>query len=220
MDAKDTLKRVMTALGMEPKEEVQETNFEQRKIMDGEVSFEAEAFEAGQACFVMTEDGERLPAPEGEYTLEDGMVMKVDAQGVIEDIYEQQVEEEKPEPVVEETPEEVAVEAEAETPTPAPAKKIVESQIVETHFADQVEALKVDLAKQAEEFATERSLWDAEKVALSEQIDALKKQLAEEPATKPMTHSVEGKEKQIQFKQQGSLINTTQSRVMNRLFNK
>lgn len=40
-------------------------------------------FEVGKPLFVITEAGERVPAPEGEHTTESGIVVVVDAEGII-----------------------------------------------------------------------------------------------------------------------------------------
>lgn len=40
-------------------------------------------FEVGQKLFVITQEGERVPAPEGEHTTESGIVVTVDAEGTI-----------------------------------------------------------------------------------------------------------------------------------------
>jgi len=40
-------------------------------------------FEVGKPLFVITEAGERVPAPEGEHTTDSGIVVVVDAEGVI-----------------------------------------------------------------------------------------------------------------------------------------
>lgn len=110
MDSQTTLNKILVALGMA--EEVK-INFEERKMAEGDVVFEAESFEAGEAVFIMNEDGEKIPAPEGHYAMEDGNVMMVDDQGIISAYAEAPVEDE----AVEEEPkeeEEEAVEVQAE----------------------------------------------------------------------------------------------------------
>lgn len=109
MDSQTTLNKILVALGMS--EEVK-INFEERKMAEGDVVFEAESFEAGSAVFIMNEDGEKIPAPEGHYAMEDGNVMMVDDQGVIQAYAEAPVEEEKEEGE-EPKAEEEAVEVEA-----------------------------------------------------------------------------------------------------------
>lgn len=56
--------------------------FAQAKAPNGE-TYEAESFEPGNAVFLLTSEGDRVPLGEGEYDLEDGSVIMVDAEGII-----------------------------------------------------------------------------------------------------------------------------------------
>ena len=77
--ASKTLNAIKTALGMEVK-------LAQMKLEDGVTVIEAETFEAGQAVVIVTEDDQKIALPEGEYVLEDGMVLKVEEEGIIASI--------------------------------------------------------------------------------------------------------------------------------------
>ena len=59
-----------------------EEKFAQAKAPNGE-TYEAESFEPGNAVFLLTSEGDRVPLGEGEYELEDGSVIMVDAEGMI-----------------------------------------------------------------------------------------------------------------------------------------
>lgn len=63
-------------------------------LEDGVTKVEAEAFEPGMKIFVVSESGEKAPAPEGTHTTQDGTKVTVDATGTITAV-------EKPEPEVE-----------------------------------------------------------------------------------------------------------------------
>ena len=219
MKANEILNNIMVALGMESEAPAQ-TNFEQRKEAEGDVVFEAESFEAGQAVFILTEDGERMPTPEGQYSLEEDMVMKVDEQGMIAEIGQAQEEEKEEEPQAEAPAEEVE-EVEASTEEVKQPKKIVESQVRETIFsAEDMDAVKVELEKVVSDFEAEKANWETEKTALSAEIEELKGRLAEEPAVEPMRHNVEGSApKKVVFNQR-SWKESTQERVYKRLYNK
>ena len=91
----EKLNQIRIALGMEVK-------MTEAMLEDGVTKVEAEAFEPGKKIFVVSESGEKGPAPEGTHTTEDGVKVTVDAQGTITAV-------EKPEPKVE-----VEVEAAAE----------------------------------------------------------------------------------------------------------
>lgn len=144
MNENKILNKVRALLGMEVK-------LEQMKLTDGVSVLEADAFEAGNEVFIVTEDDQRIAVPVGEYDLENGMVLIVAEEGMIAEIKEKEVEEE-------ESPEvEVEVEAspmvEEEMAADAAPKKTIESIIKETFFSSmeklqaENESLKSELAK-------------------------------------------------------------------------
>ena len=83
MNAESILDRIMVKLGIT--NEPVAVELEQKKTEDGQAIFEADAFEIGQALFIVTEDG-KIPAPMGEFALEDGSIVQVDENGVIVEI--------------------------------------------------------------------------------------------------------------------------------------
>ena len=91
----EKLNQIRIALGVDYK-------MAEAMLEDGVTKVEAEAFEPGKKIFVVSETGDKGPAPEGTHTTEDGTKVTVDAQGTITAV-------EKPEPKVE-----VEVEAAAE----------------------------------------------------------------------------------------------------------
>ncbi len=213
MKANEILNNVMVALGMESAAPTQ-TNFEQRKQAEGEAVFEAESFEVGNAVFVVGEEDERMPVPEGEYMLEEAVKMVVDAQGVITAIGEAEGEEEKEEePKAEAAPAEEEVEAATESPS-AP-RKVIESQVRETIFSE----VKVELEKITSAHEAEKAEWDTARIEMSKEIDALKERLAEEPAAQPLSHNVEGKAPTKQVFKNSSWKESTQDRVYKRMYN-
>lgn len=138
------LNKVRALLGMEVK-------LEQMKLTDGVSILEADAFEAGNEVFIVTEDDQRIAVPVGEYDLENGMVLVVAEEGMITEVKEKEAEEEA-------APEaEVEVEGggkiEEEMAAEAAPKKTVESIIKETFFSSmeklqaENEELKAELAK-------------------------------------------------------------------------
>jgi len=73
---KSKLNLIRVALGMDVK-------LAEAILEDGVTKVEAESFEAGSKIFVVSEDGERAPAPEGVHVTEDGVKVTVDAEGTI-----------------------------------------------------------------------------------------------------------------------------------------
>ena len=106
----EMLKDIKNILGIELSEDVKEvetteqveTNLEaeeatkvelaQAKLDNGTV-LEAEAFEAGNEIFIVTED-EKVAVPVGDYTMEDGKILVVAEEGRIGEIKEAEAEEE------------------------------------------------------------------------------------------------------------------------------
>jgi hypothetical protein len=141
--AKTTLDAIKLALGMELK-------LANMKLEDGVTVLEADSFEAGMAVNIKTEDDQLIALPEGEYVLEDGMVLIVKEEGMIDSIGEK-VEEE--EPVVEE--EVAASDAPSEKAVP---KKIIEAVTKESHFSAQdLEAISNVIDEKFEAFKAELS---------------------------------------------------------------
>jgi hypothetical protein len=84
MKATDMLNKVKEVLGVELTEETQEVKLAQATLENGTV-IESENFAAGSEVFIVTED-EKVALPVGEYTLEDGEMLKVEEEGVIASI--------------------------------------------------------------------------------------------------------------------------------------
>ncbi len=93
---KEKIKLIKIALGLE-------AEMVTALLKDGVTTVEAEALEAGKKIYVVSESGEKAPAPEGVHFTEDGTKVTVDAEGTIVSVEA---------PVVEEVAmeEEVAVE--------------------------------------------------------------------------------------------------------------
>jgi hypothetical protein len=195
MNEKSILNKVRTLLGMEVK-------LETMRLSDGVSMLEADAFEAGQPVFILTEDEQRIPVPVGEYELEDMRILVVIEEGVIAEVREAaEVEEEE----VEEIPE-VEEEVEAATETAPQAKKIVESIVKESFFSE-IEALK----KENEELKAQLNLSTevAEEVAPVE--------LSEEP--KPISFNPENTQATDVFKFATKRNATTMDTVLSRISN-
>tara|TARA_R100001509_G_scaffold70490_3_gene39264 strand:- start:120 stop:680 length:561 start_codon:yes stop_codon:yes gene_type:complete len=107
MKSTEILNKIKTFLGEENiEQEVQATEealeLAQLKLENGTV-LEADAFEAGNEIFILTED-EKVAVPKGEYLMEDGNMLVVEEEGIIKEI---KAEEEKEEEVEEEEKEEM-----------------------------------------------------------------------------------------------------------------
>jgi hypothetical protein len=187
-----------------------EVKLEQMKLTDGVSVLEADAFEAGNEVFIVTEDDQRIAVPVGEYDLENGMVLIVAEEGMIAEIKEKEAEEE-------EAPEvEVEVEGggkiEEEMAAEAAPKKTVESIIKETFFSAmeklqaENDALKAELAK----FTAQTPEVVAEEAAPVELA-------AEEVEPKPIQHNPENAQPVELFKLAPRKTRTTIDSIFEKL---
>jgi hypothetical protein len=202
MNENKILNKVRALLGMEVK-------LEQMKLTDGVSVLEADAFEAGNEVFIVTEDDQRIAVPVGEYDLENGMVLVVAEEGMIAEIKEKEVEEEAPEVEVEV---EGGNKIEEEMAAEAAPKKTVESIIKETFFSamEKLQAendtLKAELAK----FKAETPEVVAEEAAPVELA-------AEEVEPKPIQHNPENAQPVELFKLAPRKTRTTIDSIFEKL---
>jgi len=112
-----------------------------------EIQTEAESFAVGASVFVVNDEGEQIPLPDGEYTLADGSMLVV-AEGAITEVKEAEAEEpaveaeEDKEEEMSEEPKAEEVEASSEVLT----REEVAGMIVEA-----IEATKAEFSSQIEE---------------------------------------------------------------------
>jgi hypothetical protein len=164
---KSVINQIKVLLGMELK-------FETMKLENG-TTLEAESFEIGWDIFVVSEDGEKIAAPDGEYALEDARVIVV-KDGAIMSIGEAEAEEV-----------EQVVEEEMKVETEAPAKKVVESVTKETHFsAEQITELETMLTLMFERHLVSINGDDKE---TKEQVDLNAQDVVEEVKVEPKKKS-------------------------------
>jgi hypothetical protein len=124
--------------------ETVEVAMETMMLKDGVTILEAESFEAGQAVFIVAENGDKVAAPIGDHELEDGRVLVITEEGLIAEIKDAMVEEV-------ETPE-AGVEVEVEMTTEEMIKAIVTNMSVEV--SKQIEAIRTELSAQITEVKT------------------------------------------------------------------
>jgi ribosomal protein L21E len=113
------IQKIFSALNADEKQAVK-TELAQAELKEG-TTIEADSFEEGQAVFIITEDGEKIPMPEGTYELEDGRKVEVNDSSMIVSIGtgeeeaegEAEVEQEAKEEMEEKEKEEMSEEVEA-----------------------------------------------------------------------------------------------------------
>ena len=195
MKSQETLGKIMELLNLQD-----EIKLESMKLDNGTV-IEAEAFEANQEVFIVTED-ERIALPVGEYTLEDGRILVVAEEGVIAEMRDGGEEAPAEEPAQEEATEEVEANEEEEEKEMSYATKEELSAAVEEMKA-MIEEIKAMMSPKEEEMAEEVK---EEEVDLS----------ADEPAAKPIKHSPDTKTAELQKFSKGARKDTL-SRIFDKL---
>jgi hypothetical protein len=189
-----TINKIKQLLGME-------VNLAEMIMADGVTKISADAFEAGNEVYVVTDDQQMIPVPVGEYELEDGMILVVVEEGMISEIKEAPMTEEvAPE---DEIAPEVPVAATEEVIAP---KKTVESIVKETFFAE-IENLK----KENEELKA--------KLELLSKVDAVeetKTELTEMPT--PISFNPENENKVENFKLSPNKPKSTMDKVLEKMY--
>ena len=110
-----------------------------------EIQTDAEAFAVGVAVFVVNDEGEQIPLPDGEYTLQDGSMLVV-AEGAVTEVKEAEAEE----PAVE--AEEDKEEEMSEEPKEVEASsEVLTREEVAGMIAEAIEATKAEFSSQIEE---------------------------------------------------------------------
>jgi hypothetical protein len=204
MNANETLNRVMVALGIKAEAPAVEVNLASMKTEDGQATFDAESFEVGSAIFVVTEDG-KIPAPQGEYAMEDGTIVKVDDKGYIVEISTKE-EEVMEEPIIEEVMQDEPMKEQIVEEMAKP-KKLTETTTKVSEFSAELSEIREEL--------------NALKMKLSsvtEERDELVSRLASEEAPRSF-HSPEASPvNSMKFKIGEKRNETVTDRVFNQLF--
>ena len=176
MKATEMLKQIKTLLRAR-------VGLAQMTLEDGETVIEADALEAGQAVFIVSDD-ERIPLPVGEYTTADGQTIVVTEEGMIsevklevEDLEEDEEEEMEKEDDKEMLEEEVVVED-------VPEEAVEEVAAI-------VEAVVEVVAPVIEEVKQE--VEELKKMFKEHYEDKKEKMSSQKPARKPMKHNPETK---------------------------
>jgi hypothetical protein len=187
----------------------EEVKLEQQALENGTV-LEAEAFEAGNEVFIVTED-EKVAVPVGEYELEDGKILVVAEEGLIAEIKEAG-EEETPEEEVEAKEDVVLEEEEKEEMSYATKEELAEVKSMIEEIKAMLEPKEDLSADELGNLVTEE-LCKHEKVDLSEVPEEVQAEL-NEPAAEPIKANPEVKENLSKFSISQNRRMSTLDRVM------
>lgn len=195
MKSQETLTKIMELLNLQD-----EVKLESMKLENG-TTIEAEAFEANQEVFIVTEEDERIALPVGEYTLEDGMILVVAEEGIIAEVREAAEEPEAEEAPAQEEEIEQAEEEPKEEEMAYATKEELSAAVAE--MKEMIEEIKSMMSPKEEEMAAEE---------VKEEVDLS----ADEPAAKPIKHSPETKTADLQKFSKGARKDTL-SRIFDKL---
>lgn len=197
MKSQETLSKIMELLNLQD-----EVKLESMKLENG-TTIEAEAFEANQEVFIVTEEDERIALPIGEYTLEDGMILVVAEEGIIAEVKEAEEPEAEEAPATEEVEEVEQAEEEPKEEMAYATKEELSAAVAE--MKEMIEEIKAMMSPKEEEMAAE------------EVVEEVKEELSsDEPATKPIKHSPETKTADLQKFSKGARKDTL-SRIFDKL---
>ena len=193
MKATEILSKIKTYLGEDTADIVNDIEQTQevklaQAKLDNGTVLEAEAFESGNEVFIVSDD-EKVAVPVGEYLMEDGQVLVVSEEGVIGEIKSEEAKEEEEE--VEATEEIEEVEAEYAT----------KEELAEVK--SMLEEIKAMIDKKEE---------------MSEVEEQVKEELSETPASEPINHNPEPKQK-VNLKYSQNRKQSTFDKVMNKIIN-
>ena len=87
MTANEAIKKIRVMLGMETEAEVKSVELAEVALVDGTIVKVEGDLAEGKALFVVSEEGD-IPAPEGIHETADGMLISVNADGVITSVVE------------------------------------------------------------------------------------------------------------------------------------
>jgi len=190
MNTNDMISKIKDVLNLS-----EEVKLEQQALENGTV-LEADAFEAGNEVFIVTED-EKVAVPVGEYELEDGKILVVAEEGLIAEIKEAGAEE-APEEEVEAKEDVVLEEEEKEEMGYATKEELAEVKSMIEEIKAMLEPKEDLSADELGNLVTEE-LCKHEKVELSEVPEEVQAEL-NEPAAEPIQANPEAKQHKVQFK--------------------
>ena len=199
MKATEILNKIKTYLGEEATDIVNDVEQSQEKVelatakLENGTVLEAEAFEAGNEIFIVTED-DKVALPVGDYTMEDGKMLVVAEEGIIAEIKD-----------LDEAEEEVEAEEDKEEMGYVTKEELAE-------VVSMIEEIKAMIEKK-EEMSEEKE------VELSEELPEEVKEELSEPAAEPIAHNPEQKNNNIGVKFAQNRRQTTLDKVMSKINN-
>lgn len=202
MKPNEILSKIKNIVGVELSEE--KIELAELQLENGTIIV-SEEFKKGNSVFIKGDDGE-IALPIGEYELEDGRVLFVTEEGLIDSIGEKS----------EETEEELSTETvETELEEESEEKEEEKMQYVtKEEFALAMDELKSMIEKMGYKDKEEKMSEETEKNEAGENKEELSAETVE-----PIKHNPEAETKNVQFTIASKRTETTRDRVFKKIFN-
>ena len=202
MNTNDMISKIKEVLNLS-----EEVKLEQQTLENGTV-LEAEAFEAGNEIFIVTED-EKVAVPVGEYEMEDGRILVVAEEGLIAEI---------------KTGEEEEVEVEAKEDKEEKMGYATKEELAEVkEMIEEIKAMLEPKEEMSEELnADELGNLMTEELCKHEKLSEVPEEVKEElsePAAEPIQANPEAQTVKHNFKFATKRKLSTLDKVMNKIIN-
>ena len=186
-----------------------EVKLEERKLENG-TRVEAESFEKGKEIFILTDD-EKVAMPVGEYLLEDGRLIVVAQEGIIDDVREVSNEvpqkEEQPAPVTEDLSEEDDKKKD---------EKKKEEKMADVGDWEGMEKRIQNLEDAIADIKSRLGEKEMEDQEVEDSIKKIKEELSM-PSASPIRHNPEGSVKKSHFRLSPQRKKSTMDYILNQL---
>ena len=209
MKANDILNKIKNIVGVELSEKIE---LAELRLENGTILV-SEEFTKGNAVFIKGEDGE-IALPVGEYALEDGRILFIVEEGIIDSIKEAADEKEAEEDSKEEELSEDSVIEEKEETVETELEEEMQ-YVTKEEFALALEEIKGMIEKLYKENMSEEV---SEEVTEEPVKEETKEELSAE-TVEPIKHNPEAETKNVHFTIAGKRTETTKDRVYNKIFN-
>lgn len=186
-----------------------EVKLEERKLENG-TRVEAESFEKGKEIFILTDD-EKVAMPVGEYLLEDGRLIVVAQEGIIDDVRE--VSNEVPQK--EEEPASVTEDLSEEDDKKKDEKK-KEEKMADVGDWEGMEKRIQNLEDAIADIKSRLGEKEMEDQEVEDSIKKIKEELSM-PSASPIRHNPEGSVKKSHFKLSPQRKKSTMDYILNQL---
>ena len=188
----DLKKQILSALGLDKKEE--ELNLEfQAKLIDGTIVVsKADELAEGVEVMILAEDGSTMPVPVGTYETEDGVEFKVEKEGIVASMEKKETEEEEEEET-EEKEEVEAVEEEMSEETVEKTEEVENKNFDKNALIEEIgvvikellEEVRSDVSRLSAELEEMKDI-NGELTTEKEELQSQIVELSKKPATKPV----------------------------------